>query len=212
MKIIFINMNKKAIDVYAESGLVSVPFKNVNALSQIVGTDTILYVTNAVSTNVNSVIGTVKNIMLSRGETIEITENIYEPPKEVMVIKATSKASLTIPDLKLVFSAPYDYYVIEDLEKRFGKDFIKESVVLRRMLDNKILEIAPRSKAEAFAKEWEKDIEKKESILGRLIVDRDKEDNEEHDIAVTIDLNESGPRRLNAQGLSNEGSLLPPDF
>ena len=73
------------------------------------------------------------------------------------VLRATTKATIRIPDMNLVFRKPRDYYDIDKIINKYGESFAKKLPVIKKLMDNNLIEIVPLKDAIEKAEKWEEE-------------------------------------------------------
>jgi len=205
--IVFLDTQNNTITVYRDDGVLRIPFEKAGALYKLNENEKIIYVTNAVETSAEDIV----QLISSLGIKVQSGGDVVLPPQpqeDYEVLRSTSKAIMKLTEPPLIFMTPYDFYPLTRLKEKFGDDVLNKEQV-KRLLGAKKLEIAPRSKAVSFAKNWEVELKKQDEKLSSILVkshtDIDRDGG--HQDAVEIDISDSGVRKLGGGGLPNESSM-----
>jgi len=137
---------------------------------------------------------------------IDLETERPKPMAEREVLKSANKGAIKIKDLNLSFSTPKDYYFIDDLIKKHGKDVLNHPVI-KRMIISGYLKKALCSEALAEIKKWEEENKKRQEREKRqrdgIIVDKYKPGNDP-DGPIEIDVSDG--KRFSG-GTPNESSM-----
>jgi len=207
-------MQKKVVTIYSPKGQFEVPFKDATTIRNFVGDQKVLYVTKAIQASANEVVNIVKSLNGYPAQPVQQSSpaaNAYQvqPKNEKMFLRAKTRGTITLPDVKLKFQSPRDYYSVDQLKQKFGDDVFEKSDYLRKFCGElKMLEVVPESKAIEYARKWQEDNQKREQKR-EAAANRSESDNSVsgHDDVITIDLAKNAFGR---GGLPNESNLLPP--
>jgi hypothetical protein len=222
--IVFLDIDKKTVTLYSESGSQTVDFDNIEVLETL-SDGKVLYVTDAIDASAKEVVELVRSIAGQLPKTSVLSRIKNTGPT---VIVASSNKSYIITDIDgLKFSGVKDYKTIAQLKADYGDNFLDRSPQLQKHLKNKLLKMISLSEAEAAVKKFNDDHNrqkkriqsKKDEELDSLIIDQkvdkflegnEKGDGEETsaDDPIEIDVT-SGPSR---GGSNNESGGLPEDF
>jgi len=220
MILVYLDVKEKIIRVYGESGSRKIPFDHAEALVKLLGDRKVMYVTNGRMTNAKAIIAVTRSVARPRGANIDLSNQPPVKEEEPMVLRATSKASITLKDVKLVFKGPWDFYPVNLLKNTHGDDVMENSSI-KRFIDSKHLEVVKKAEATKQAEKWQREIDRREESLSSMITDsHDSPPQEDHARdAMEIDLASDvrGSFRPGGGGggssiEANETSLLPEDF
>lgn len=145
MKIIFLNVKARVVEVYGENGVSTIPFSGVHRIKEALKTnDDILYITNAVKTNTQDVVKMVNDMNTkSLNYAIEHNEPLY--------IRSTGKGVIRIEALKLTFNGPADFKPLDDILAKFGKNILEKDLTLRKLRENGYIEVLSQHDIDAVS-------------------------------------------------------------
>lgn len=204
MKLVFLNMNTRKLEVYDKSGMKNLPFSGLNNIKNTLGKEEeVLYITNATKVSVSKIVNAIAAL---NKQTIDsaIQEN-----KE-LYLRSTNKGTIIIDDLKLVFAGPTDFKPLKQVFAKFGKDILEEHPVIRKLMERGQLEILTKNEAKSnYTQLLEEEKEKK--IAAEKRINKAKKDEEPgYDIwSGKNPLNEISAIGGKTSASNNEGSLLP---
>jgi len=178
MKIIFLNIKARLIEIYGETGVKHIPFSGVHRIKEAIQSDEdLLYITNAVRTNSQDVMKMVNNINNKSLETaIENEEPLY--------IRSTNRGAIRIEALKLEFSGPDDFKPLDDIMAKFGKNILEKDLTLRKLRESGDLEIVSQHDIKSVKDYLKIEKNKKQEKIkreeqNREGISRDGKDNED---------------------------------
>jgi hypothetical protein len=129
MKILFLNVNSRMIELYGEEGVVKIPFENAGQLYTYVEDDNILYITNAVQTNAQEVISMIKGMGVMIQEDIPVDTG-------VKYLHSPAKGTIYINEF-LKFEGEFDTKLIDESMTTT----IQTNELLRQLIKTKKIEI-----------------------------------------------------------------------
>ena len=138
MKIVFLNIKARVVEIYTENGVSSIPFSGIQRIRQVLDSDDdLLYITNAVRTNSKDVVKMVNGINTkSLQNAIENEEPLY--------IRSTGRGVIRIESLNLSFNGPDDFKPLDDILAKFGKNILDKNLTLKKLRDSGDIEILSR--------------------------------------------------------------------
>lgn len=145
--VIFLDIKKRCVKVYSESGTRTIDFDNIRLLNDIIGNGKALYVLKADTVSAKQIIETVESI---RGQIKQ--QNMDSG--EVMFVRNGTFGALTIPGIynkltkiseDVIFKNSTDAKVLKDFHRDYGKDIFETSPVMRNLLKNGKLQIVSES-------------------------------------------------------------------
>lgn len=135
--IVILNQKSLLLTVYNNDGVHSIPFEQAELLEEMARDgEQVLYVINAISTNVESVVATVGTLLGQRREQLR-------DAGETMYLHSTLPGVLNIPDLysrttrkkeDLIFRSIKDAIPLKQIARDFGKDIFQTNRIMRDFL------------------------------------------------------------------------------
>jgi len=172
MKLVFLNMNTRKLEVYDKSGMKNLPFSGINNIKNILGKEEVLYITNATKVPTTKII----NAIFSLNK--QTVESAIQEQKE-LYIRSTAKGNIIIQDLNLEFKGPTDFKPLNLVFEKFGKNILESHPVIRKLMSNGQLEILTRSEAKNnYTQLLEEEKEKKLAIEKKK--NKDQKEEEKH--------------------------------
>jgi len=148
--IVLLDTKTLTIKIYSESGMKSISFDQVDLLKTMLKNNKIIYVTNVIITDVDSIIQTVNSLSQQRSERLK-------KAGEPMFLRSTLPGPLNIPGIRnkttgkkeaLSFFGPFDGKLLDEIARDFGKDVFKTNSTLRKLLQSGKLQILGESEFE----------------------------------------------------------------
>jgi len=144
MKIVFLNIKARMIEIYDKNGMKNISLSGVKRIKEELKNDDVLYITNAVKTTGSEVVKMISGINdKSLNSAIENDENLY--------IRSTEKGVIRIEALKLSFNGPDDFKPLDDILSKFGKDILDKNRTLKKLRENGSIEILSEHDVDAVS-------------------------------------------------------------
>jgi hypothetical protein len=172
--ILFLDEQNKKVMIYTESGLREVYFSEINALSDIIGNEILLYITAAQEVSVNDVVSLVYQIT---GESEALEEQVEED--KLFYLWSNSDKPVFIEDADIRFLGRTDFKLYD----KEMKQKIKESMTLSSLVRNGKIMIVGESKKRILFREATK------------AKNRDAEKKQKKEIAATNSMMVDGPAK-----------------
>lgn len=152
--IVFLNVNKKEIDLYTDGGKKTISFEDVNKLYEFYNDEKIYYITNAVETDIKSI----ADVIEQSGIKVKAPNPLFLSKKKY--IHSISNGTIVI-DEELSFEGKYDI-------KDYNQDIInkiKQSPLLKTLIDRKKIEIIGEAKKYTLMEEKKIVRQKKKEVI-----------------------------------------------
>ena len=156
--IVILNQKSLLLTVYNNDGVHSIPFEQSGLLQEMAQRDEqILYVTNAIATDAESIIATVDTLLSQRREELR-------DAGETMYLHSTLPGALIIPDLYnrvtrkkdvLEFKNQVDAKPLKQIAREFGKDIFQTNKVMRNFLQKGKLQVISETELRDLTERFE---------------------------------------------------------
>jgi len=135
MKIVFLNVKGRIIEIYTDDGVQKIPFSGIQRIKETLDADEdLLYITNAVRTNSKDIVKMVHGMNTSSlQKAIEGDEALY--------IRSTVRGVIRIESLDLSFNGPDDFKPLDDILAKFGKNVLDKNLTLKKLRNSGAIEI-----------------------------------------------------------------------
>jgi len=210
MKIVFLNVRGRVVEIYTETGVSNIPFSGIQRIKEVLGDDNdLLYITNAVRTNSKDVIKMVNGINTnSLQSAIENEEPLY--------IRSTGRGVIRIESLDLSFNGPDDFKPLDDILAKFGKNVLDKNLTLKKLRDSGTIEILSQQDIQSVKGYLNTEKMKKQE---KIKVEKQKREGKTKGSDSDEDMwSDGNPLALSATSLGrgsandNEGSLITDDL
>jgi len=199
--VVFVDVNKREVQIYDENGIQKIPFHDVHILRDIIGNKKINYVTNVLETTTEEVVKLVQGIS---GQTVTSkTQRVISPDletvREATYLHSSSKGTLLVSDINIKFDGFADCKAFDDNMK----ENIKKSPILRSLIKKGTVKIIGESQKNELISQWKKEMQKKidqqsarDEALDNILMDGKVSDWDGRiqggDIAIEIDVGRRG--------------------
>lgn len=157
--IVILNQKSLLLTVYNNDGVHSIPFEQADILGEMVKDgEQVLYVTNAISTNVESVLATVGTLLGNRREQLR-------DAGETMYLHSTLPGTLCIPDLYNRVTRQKDDYILfanikdakplKQIARDFGKDIFQTNRIMKSLLKEGKLQVITETELDDLTKRFD---------------------------------------------------------
>jgi len=210
MKIVFLNVKARVVEIYTEDGVKSIPFSGIQRIKDTLGSDgDILYITNAVRTNGPDV------VKLVHGMNTNSLKKAIEDD-EVLYVRSTGRGVIRIESLDLSFNGPDDFKPLDDILAKFGKDVLDKNLTLKKLRESGTIEIIPQHDIKSVKGYMKLEKAKKQEKIKK---EQDKRDGKSKGSEPDDDMwSDKNPLALNATSLGgrssndNEGTIITDDM